>query len=67
MHAKLMVRAAYNSAWTCLGTRTFMRCRVATTGTMIIGQAMVRKTTQGQAWAVEVRIGGAEVQEMEGK
>ena len=48
--------------------RELIHCRVATTGTMIIGQAMVRKTIQGQAWAVvEVRIGAAEVQEMEGK
>lgn len=36
-------------------------------GTMTIGPGMVRKITQGQAWAVEVRIGGAEVQAMEGR
>ena len=36
-------------------------------GTMIIGQAMVHKAIQVQAWAVEVRIGAAEVQEMGGK
>ena len=43
-------------------------CRVATMGTTIIGKGMVRKITQGRAWVVvEVHIGVAEVQEMEGK
>ena len=37
-------------------------------GTTTTGQAMVHKLIQGQAWVVvEVRIGAAEVQEMEGK